>query len=98
MHLSELQRKLLAAARANPPAEGVPDAFEKRMLALLESPPALDYQELWARGLWRAAAACLMLMLLLSAWTLLTPLTAPSKDLSQDFETTMLAAVDQDSD
>ncbi len=35
MNLAELQKKLIAAARANPPGDGVPYAFEKRVMALL---------------------------------------------------------------
>ena len=35
MNIAELQKKLLAAARANPPGDRVPYAFEKRVMALL---------------------------------------------------------------
>ncbi len=43
MNLAELERKLIAAARANSPSERVPYAFEKRILALIASRPALDH-------------------------------------------------------
>ena len=97
MNLAQLERKLIAAARANPPSERVPYAFEKRILARLAARPMLDGWELWARALWRAAAPCVAIMLLLGAWSLSTPRgSTPANDLSQQLEQTLLAAVDQD--
>ncbi len=98
MKLLELQRKLIAAARANPPGDRVPYAFEKRIMAQLKSCPALDVWALWARALWRAAAPCIAIMLLMSAWTYFNYSASAStgNDLSQDFENTVLAAVYQD--
>jgi len=69
MNLDELQKKLLTAARANPPGEQVPYAFEKRISALLKSRPVEDPLSLWARALWRAAAPCAAIMLLLGVWS-----------------------------
>ncbi len=98
MKLTELERKLLAAARSNPPDEGVPYAFEQRVIARLRVPAALDPWALWGHGLWRAAALCVAVMVLLGGWSLLNrPGSAPANDLSQAFENTLLAAVDQDS-
>ena len=102
MNLETLRQKLLAAARANPPADRVPYAFGKRILARLAQPPALDLPALWARALWRAVAPCVALMLLLGAWafvgarnnTIATGLT-DGEDLAQHFEQTMLAAVEE---
>ena len=97
MNLAQLQLKLIAAARANPPSERVPYAFEKRILARLTAQPILDRWELWGRALWRAAAPCIAIMLLLGAWALFAPQpSAPPNDLSQQLEQTLLAAVDQD--
>ena len=42
MNLAELQKKLIAAARANAPGDHVPYAFEKRVMALLASRVAPD--------------------------------------------------------
>src|SRR5438132_10524472 len=95
MNLVELQGKLIAAARSHPPSEQVPYAFEKRIMARLAGLPGLDHWALWSRALWRSAAPCVAIMLLLSAWSFLAP-TAPVSDLSQEFENTVLAAVDQD--
>ncbi len=69
MNLAELERKLIAAARANPPSDRVPYAFEKRILARLPARPLADGWELWGRALWRAAAPCVAIMLLLGAWS-----------------------------
>ncbi len=96
MNIAELQKKLLAAARANPPGDQVPYAFEKRVTALLAARAATEPLALWVRGLWRAAVSCAAIALLLGAWAFFNP-AASSKtdDLSQNFETTLLASVDQ---
>ena len=97
MNLTQLERKLIAAARANPPSDGVPYAFEKRVMAGLAARPVVDDWALWARALWRAAAPCVAIMLMLAAWSLfVSHSNAPANDLSQDLEKTLLAAVDQD--
>jgi hypothetical protein len=96
MNLVELQRKLIAAARTEVLADRVPYAFEKRVTALLASRVAPDNLTLWVRGLWRAAASCVAVAVVCGACSLLTPVAADSRnDLSQDFENTLLAAVDQ---
>jgi hypothetical protein len=96
MNLAELQKKLVAAARANVPGEGVPYAFEKRVTALLASRVAPDNMALWVHGLWRAAISCVAIALLLGAWAVFNPATtAASDDLSQNFVSTLLASVDQ---
>ena len=97
MNVEELQRKLIAAARANPPSDRVPFAFEKRIMARIADKPRLDEWALWSRALWRAAAPCFGIMVLLSAWSFFVPATPPpTNDLSQDFENTLVAAVAQD--
>ncbi len=100
MNLAELQKRLIAAARANVPGDHVPYAFEKRVTALLASRVAPQNLDGWVRGLWRAAVSCVAVALLCGAWSLLTPTIAPtnataSTDLSQDLENTLLASVDQ---
>jgi len=96
MNIAELQKRLLATARANVPDDRVPYAFEKRVMALLASRIGVDRRVLWTRGLWQAAASCVAIALLLGAWFLFNP-AAPSNstDLSQNFENTLLASVDQ---
>jgi hypothetical protein len=96
MNLVELQNKLIAAARANAPGNHVPYAFEKRVTALLSSRVALQNLDGWVRGLWRAAVSCTAVALLCGAWEFLNPATTNNTaDLSQNFETTLLASVDQ---
>jgi len=96
MDLEKLQRKLIAVARAEAPGSEVPYAFEKRIIARLRAHPALDHWALWAQALWRGVAPCVAIMLLLGAWSLFTPsVKAPTGDLSQEIENTLLAAVDQ---
>jgi len=96
MNLDELERRLFAVARAEPVSEQVPFAFEKRIIARIMESPRLDAWSFWARALWRAAASCVAIMLLLSAWSFFAPQPSASSttDLSQEFENTVLAAVE----
>ena len=99
MNLETLQEKLLAAARAHPPMEGVPYAFEQRIRAQLAALPPVDLAALWARALWRAAFPCVAITLLLATWSF-APSAASSassttENLSQQFEQTLFAAADQ---
>ncbi len=99
MDLDTLQRKLLATARAHPPDDHVPYAFDKRILALVTSRPAADAGHELARGLWRAAAPCIAIMVLLCAWSLFEPVLSEStaaNDASPDLESTVLAAADHE--
>ena len=66
MNLSELQKKLFAVARRNPPHSQVPYAFEKRIMARLSSPPKPSEGLAWSRALWYGAAACVAVALLTS--------------------------------
>ncbi|HKW28462.1 MAG TPA: hypothetical protein VJT54_03940 [Verrucomicrobiae bacterium] len=96
MNPAELHEKLIAAARANPPGDGVPYAFEKRVMALLAARTTSGSSVLWVQGLWRAAVSCLAIALMLGVWAFFNPTTtANAGDLSQNFESTLLAAVDQ---
>ena len=96
MNLAELQNKLTAAARLQTPDDRVPYAFEKRIMALIAERAAASGRVLWARGFWRAAVSCVMVAVVCGAVSLFTPAAADnSNDLSQDFENTLLASVDQ---
>jgi hypothetical protein len=96
MNLLKLQETLIAAARAKAPDERVPLAFEKRISALIAARKVADRWALWTQGLWRSAVPCAALAMVCGAWFLLSQdPTPPSNDLSQDFETTLLASVDQ---
>jgi hypothetical protein len=90
MNLDDLQQKILAAARALPQSDHVPYAFEKRIMATLATCPAIDAWALWSRLLWRAAAPCIGIMLVLSAWTVVSgQLGGSSEALAADFERTV---------
>ncbi len=90
MNTDDLQRKILAAARALPQSDQVPYAFEKRIMAHLSARAALDVWAVWSRLLWRAAAPCVGIMLVLSAWTIMSGrLGGPSETLAADFERTV---------
>jgi hypothetical protein len=98
MNVDELQKKLIAAARANVPGDHVPYAFEKRVTALLASRVAPQNLDLWVRGLWRAAVSCVAISIVCGTWAFFNPTattTATADDLSQNFENTLLASVDQ---
>jgi hypothetical protein len=96
MNLAGLQKKLIAVARTEVLDDRVPYAFEKRITALLASRVAPQNMDLWVRGLWRAAVSCVAVAILCGAWTFFTPAaTTSSGDLSQNFENTLLASVDQ---
>jgi hypothetical protein len=96
MNIAELQKKLVAAARAEMLDDRVPHVFEKRVTALIASRVAQQNLDLWVRGLWRAAISCVAIAMLCGAWTLFTPATSSgSNDLSQNFENTLLASIDQ---
>ena len=97
MNLDELQKKLTAAARQQPPDDRVPYKFEKRIMALIAERAVVSGRLLWARGLWRAAVSCVVLALVCGTVALFTPDTHDSgNDLSQDFENTLLASADVD--
>jgi|SRR5688572_19218066 hypothetical protein len=90
MDLAKLHAKLIAAARANPPADRVPYAFEKRVLATLRASRPEDALALWGRALWRSAFACLALAIGLTVWSLQT-----NGDADHDFDAAMVSAAEQ---
>ena len=95
MNVTDLERKLIAAARANAPVDRVPYAFEKRIIARISGAAPTDNVALWVRGLWQAAASCVVVAVLCGAWVFCNPAGNSGDDLSQNLETTLLASVDQ---
>jgi hypothetical protein len=97
MNLNKLERKLIAAARANPPSDATPYAFEKRVMAHVRSVPVMDAWSDWSRALWRAAAPCVAIAIALGAWVAFSPESnAASTDLSQALENTLFVSVTLD--
>ena len=95
MNVNELQKKLIAAARASTPDDRVPYAFEKRIMALIPAVPQTNAAALWVRGLWQAALSCAAVAMVCGAWSFFNPAAGSGDDLSQNLETTLLASVDQ---
>jgi hypothetical protein len=91
MNLGNLHGKLIAAARANPPGDQVPYAFEKRVLANLRGSEVEDSWALWGRALWRSAFACLVVAIGLSVWSFQS-----NPEIDTDFESAMVSAADQE--
>jgi hypothetical protein len=97
MEIKKLQEALITAARANPPTDTVPYAFEKRITARLRALAPEDPLGQWSHALWRAAVACLGIMLLLGAWSFTEDLGRSSDpDLSLQLEHAVLAEVAQE--
>lgn len=96
MDLDKLQKALMAAAKASPPSDLVPFAFEKRIMARLTAPLAVDVWALWGRWLWRAVTPCMSVMAALGIWVLATmPTTdADSQNLEQAIENALLSSDD----
>lgn len=96
MNLGVLQNKLTAAARLSKPDDRVPYAFEKRIMALIAERTATAQRNLWVRGLWQAAVSCVAVAVVCGTISVFAPSTSDNgNDLSQDFENTLLASVDQ---
>ena len=75
-------------AREIPRDEGVPYAFEKRIMASLGQSIAPDILTLWTHALWRAVVPCVGIMLIAAAVSL-----TQAEDSSADIETELDNAV-----
>jgi hypothetical protein len=94
MNVDQLQQKLIAVARAHPPSDHVPYAFEKRIMARLAGEGIGDRLNVWTRLLWRAAAPCLGITVILSVLTLTSGgVGSREVPLSEALETTVYAAL-----
>lgn len=89
MDLNKLHTELISAARANAPADRVPYAFGKRVLAGLVKRQVDDPLALWSKALWRSAFACLAIAIGLSLWSL-----QANGEAGHDFDTTMVSAAE----
>jgi hypothetical protein len=92
MDLNTLQKKLIAAARAEQPSDRVPYAFEKRIMARLAHAPGFDLLTEWSTALWRAAVPCVAITLLSGAWLLWSHHQQDANEFSQEFETAVFAS------
>lgn len=91
--MDELHAKLIAVARKNPPADGVPYAFEKRIMSRLAAHLVPNVWSLWGRSLWRAALSCVAITAVCGLWALSGPRVTDSGSapFSQDFEAAVFA-------
>jgi hypothetical protein len=96
MNIADVQKRLLAAARATPPGDAVPFAFEKRIMARIASDALVDAWAIWSWVLWRAAAPCIAIMLAVGVWTaLFADPNGSANSLAADLEETVLAPLAQ---
>lgn len=98
MQYEALEKKLLAAARHQPPSDEVPYAFEQRILARLKQKPQVDGLTLWSRWLWRAAVSSLLVTLLTGIWALTPPAQPTAGAYAEDFESLVYAGLNELSD
>ena len=92
MKAEEMRQRLLTAGRLHPPADQVPFAFERRIMARLGSSKPLDPWSLWNRILWRIAAPCVALTLVAGAFNWLGHAeTQTTENLIQELETVVYA-------
>jgi hypothetical protein len=100
MNLDELQKKLIAAARKDPPGDEVPFAFEQRIMARLPAAARPEEWLLWLRPLWCGAGVCAAVAVFMSVWSFSPD---PDHDLdlashfSQEIEHSILGWDDTDS-
>lgn len=101
MNLAKLQEKLLAAARLDRPSERVPYAFEQRIMTRIRhlAQESADFWTAWARMLWRAAAPCLGLTVVLVGMAMYTgALRGTPLSLGEGLETTVYAVLTEPAD
>jgi len=92
MNWEALRDRLIRAARQNPPADSVPYAFEKRVLAVLAGSPApvADDWPVVSRVLGWSAAICSAVALAMGVWSY-APDSRQNR-YSEDLEQTIVAS------
>ena len=95
MNREKLHAKLIRAARATPPDERMPYAFEQRVMAHLRSSNQLDPASAWVGSFWKSAMACAGIAMLACAWTLL-PVQGQDTSLADDLDATVVASLPED--
>ena len=69
VNLEQLRKTLLGTARKHAPNDAVPYAFERGVMARLQTANRSNNWMLWGPALWRAAAACVIITTLCSVWS-----------------------------
>lgn len=91
MNRDPLLDKLLAAARRAAPADRVPCAFERRIMARLPAAVRPDAWAAWAHGLWRAAASGFAVLVVSGLWAGWP--AAQAADLDEELDSAIAAAL-----
>jgi anti-sigma-K factor RskA len=92
MNIDRLQKNLLEAGRSAPPADFVPLAFEKRVMARLKDGAAADPWIFWSRSLWRAALACVAVAAVFGVWGFRPAPAQETPDLAAQLENSIYAS------
>jgi len=87
-------KKLISAARGIPEDDRVPYAFEHRVMARIHALRAIDPLAWWGQSLSRAAALCVLVMILLTAAAFLFPAKPRTVSLPEAVQSALLATVD----
>lgn len=96
MKLNDMQSKLMAVARKNPPSNRVPYAFEKRIMSRVTAVTPLNTWALWAGPLWRAAVSCVAITILCGVWSFASHRQTESQEsFSQAFEAAVVTPPSQ---
>ncbi|MGC8828630.1 MAG: hypothetical protein ACP5MG_05770 [Verrucomicrobiia bacterium] len=95
MNRELLLKKLLNAAKLHRPADTVPYAFEKRIMARIESAQVYETTLFWAQNLWRAAKPCIAIMIIVCLWALFAHNQVAIDNPQEAFETAVLAGLNQ---
>jgi hypothetical protein len=96
MNAHDLQKKLIAVARATPSDSRVPYAFEKRIMARIKSAQA-DVWSVWSSLLWRAAIPSLCVMVLAGAFAGYGQFSSTEREPAS-LETALMAPIAADSE
>lgn len=95
MTLNELQRRLIEAARKNPPSGAAPPGFERRVMARLAAMPRADLWAALARPFWIAAGSCATVALACGLWTSAGLGRGEPESFSRQFEIAVYSSVDE---
>jgi hypothetical protein len=95
MNWAALERTLWRAARAAPPDDRVPYAFEQRVMARLKALEPVDPWRLWTRVWWRASIPCVAISLLLGLWWVGMGRELADAGLAGDLEAVVYAGLTQ---
>ncbi len=98
MDYERLIDRLLSAARETPVGDGVPYAFEKRVMAHIREKGGAEPFFFWAQTLWRAVPVCLAVSAVSLALHSLRPSPVDEISLQTSFEDVVVQSADFFSD